>query len=72
MLTHSALVEDDSLLREYSYEAFIAHTVRAELKLLGGDIRFLPVPADQGVVGPITGDKPLLALDDTGFAPTGM
>ncbi|CAE7250896.1 unnamed protein product, partial [Symbiodinium sp. KB8] len=69
MLTHSALVEDDSLLREYSYEAFIAHTVRAELKLLGGDIRFLPVPADQGVVGPITGDKPRLALDDSRETP---
>ncbi|CAE7761158.1 unnamed protein product [Symbiodinium sp. CCMP2456] len=51
MLTHSALVEESSLLKEHSYESFIGHAVRAELKLLGGNLRFLS-PAVEGVDGP--------------------
>ena len=39
-LTHSAIVEDSTLDKQYSYQTFLAHAVRAELLTLGGDICF--------------------------------
>ena len=41
-LTHSAIVEEPSLDKQYSYQTYLAHAVRAELLTLGGDIQFLP------------------------------
>ena len=40
-LTHSAIIDEPSLDRQYSYQTYLAHAVRAELMTLGGDILFL-------------------------------
>ena len=52
-LTHSSLVDDPELDKQYSYQAYLAHAVRAELMTLGGDVRFVTyTPTGLSVTGP--------------------
>ena len=52
-LTRSNLVDDPALDRQYSYQTYLAHAVRAELITLGGSITFVSdSPGGQGVTAP--------------------